>query len=150
VIALDLKLFCTVPTTWLWHHLTCGCLQLSRNICKEFMSHVMKKFKLVWKNGFENRVSVEFFTELYSDWFIQRVWCWRHCFKLEEHNIEEWGTEQNILSELYFMFCFITVPCLDVKIQIWRHYFPNPWCESHLRSLWHICWGQINSWSSGI
>jgi len=26
--------------------------QLSRNIWKEFMSHVMKKFKLLWKNGF--------------------------------------------------------------------------------------------------
>jgi len=31
------------------------------------MSHVMKKFKLLWKNGFEKRVDVEFFIELYSD-----------------------------------------------------------------------------------
>ena len=121
VIALDLKLFHTLPTTWLWHHLTFGCLQLSRNIWKEFMSHVMKKFKLLWKSSCENKVNVEFFIELYTDWSIQRVWCWRLCFELEGHYIEEWGIVQNILSELYFVFCFITVPCLAVKIQIWRH-----------------------------
>jgi hypothetical protein len=28
-------------------------------------------------------------------------------------------------SELYFMFCLISIPCLGVKIQTWRHYFLN-------------------------
>ena len=43
----DLKLFHTTDTARIWHCLTPGCLQLSRNISKEFISHVMKKFKLL-------------------------------------------------------------------------------------------------------
>jgi hypothetical protein len=44
VVALDFKLFHFLPTARLWHCLTYGCLQLLRNISKEFMSPVMKKF----------------------------------------------------------------------------------------------------------
>jgi len=40
------------PYSPVWHHLDFGCLQLSRNISKEFISHVMRKFKLLWENGF--------------------------------------------------------------------------------------------------
>ena len=42
------------PYSLIWHRLTSGCLQHSRNLSKEFMLHVMKKFKLLPENGFEN------------------------------------------------------------------------------------------------
>ena len=38
------------PYSPVWHRLDFGCSQLSRNISKEFISHVMK-FKLLWENG---------------------------------------------------------------------------------------------------
>ena len=79
VIALDLKLFHTLPTAWLWHLLTYGSSQLSRNICEGFISHMMMKFKLLWENVFENGGTDS----------KKRVWCWRHCITLEGHYIEK-------------------------------------------------------------
>jgi hypothetical protein len=40
-------------------------------------------------------------------------------------------------SELYFVFCFILIPCLRVKIQTWRHYFLKTLCHffKHLLGL---------------
>jgi len=55
-IVLGFKLFHILPTASLWHYLTYGCLQLLRNISKESMSHVIKKFKLPWENGFESSI----------------------------------------------------------------------------------------------
>jgi hypothetical protein len=53
-IASDLKLFHTLPTAWIWHSMTSGCLQPLGNISNEFISHVMKQLKLLWENDFEN------------------------------------------------------------------------------------------------
>jgi hypothetical protein len=33
-------------------------LQFSRNISKEFISHVMKKFKLLWENAFKKSLKL--------------------------------------------------------------------------------------------
>jgi hypothetical protein len=33
-------------------------LQISRNISKEFISHGIKKFKLLWENGFKNSLKI--------------------------------------------------------------------------------------------
>jgi hypothetical protein len=41
----------------MWLRLAFGCLQLLRNISDEFISHVMKMFKLLQENGFENMCS---------------------------------------------------------------------------------------------
>ena len=49
----DLKLAHIPPRACIWHQLTPG-LQLSRNISKEFILHVMKTFMLLWENGFKN------------------------------------------------------------------------------------------------
>jgi hypothetical protein len=85
------------------------------------MSHVMKKFKLLWKNGFENRVDVEFFIELiHTVCLVLVALFWTR--RMQHRRVRYW---KKFTSELYFMFCFITVPCLMVKIQIWRHYFLN-------------------------
>jgi hypothetical protein len=43
-IASDMRLFNTLPTTWYWHCLTSGCSELSRNIPKATVSHLIKKF----------------------------------------------------------------------------------------------------------
>jgi len=56
-IALGFKLFHILPTASLWHCLTYGCPQLLRNISREFMSYVMKKFKLLGENGFESSMT---------------------------------------------------------------------------------------------
>lgn len=42
------------PYSLIRHRLTSGCLQHSKNLSKEFTLHVMKKFKLLRENGFEN------------------------------------------------------------------------------------------------
>jgi hypothetical protein len=47
-------LFHTFPTALIWHHLTSGCSEISRNISKAIVSHVMKNFKPLQQNGFEN------------------------------------------------------------------------------------------------
>jgi hypothetical protein len=54
--ASDLRLFHTLPTAQILHCPTYGCSELTRNILKAIVSHVMKKFKLLWQNGFENRL----------------------------------------------------------------------------------------------
>jgi len=38
------------PTTQIWHCLTSGCQQLSRDILKDFTAHVMM---MIGENGFE-------------------------------------------------------------------------------------------------
>lgn len=42
------------PYSLIWHRLTSGCLQHSRILSQEFMLQVMRKFKLLRENGFEN------------------------------------------------------------------------------------------------
>jgi hypothetical protein len=42
------------PAAWMWPCLAFGCLQLSGNVSDKFISHVMKTFKLLKENGFEN------------------------------------------------------------------------------------------------
>jgi hypothetical protein len=46
------------------HHLTSRCLQLSRNISKKFISHVMMNCKLPWEYGFENSLKISTVTGL--------------------------------------------------------------------------------------
>jgi len=52
----DFKLFHTLPTAHNGHYLTSSYLQLSRNISKEFISHVIRKFQLIWENGSEHNL----------------------------------------------------------------------------------------------
>ena len=53
----DLKFFHTLSTAWIWHHRTYGCLHLSKNISKKFISHVMMKFKLLQEYGFKESLN---------------------------------------------------------------------------------------------
>jgi hypothetical protein len=53
-----------LPTAQIWHNLTSGCLKLSRNISKEFISYVMKKLKLLQENGFKNSLRISAVTGL--------------------------------------------------------------------------------------
>jgi hypothetical protein len=43
---------------WIWQHLTSDRLHVPRNISKDFISHVMKKFGLLWEDGFENSLKL--------------------------------------------------------------------------------------------
>jgi hypothetical protein len=52
----DFKLFHTLPIARNGHCLTPGYLQLSINVSKEFISHVIRKFKLIWANGSEHNL----------------------------------------------------------------------------------------------
>jgi hypothetical protein len=47
-------LFHALSTAHNGHCLTSGYLQLSRNVSKELISHVIRKFKLIWENGSEH------------------------------------------------------------------------------------------------
>jgi hypothetical protein len=48
-----MKLFQILLTAWIWHCLTSGCLHLSRNLSRAFISDEIK-FKLLEQNSFEN------------------------------------------------------------------------------------------------
>ena len=48
----NMMLFLTLPTAQIWHILTSS-LQLSRNISKEFISHMMKQCHLLQENAFK-------------------------------------------------------------------------------------------------
>jgi hypothetical protein len=56
--ASDLKLSHTLHAAQVWHRLTAGCLQHSRNISKELISHVIKEFKQLWENGFKYSLNI--------------------------------------------------------------------------------------------
>jgi len=73
-----------LPYSLIWHRLTSGCLQHSRNLSQEFMLHVMKKFKLLRENGFEN--SPKNSTPTGSKKLFQR---WRRCIEREGQFVEE-------------------------------------------------------------
>jgi len=57
-IASDFRLFNALPTAWFWLCLTYGCSELSRNIPKAIVSHVIKKFKMLRQNDFENSLKI--------------------------------------------------------------------------------------------
>jgi len=95
------KLFHALPMAWIWHHLTSGYLQFSRNISKEFISHV-KKFKLLWENAFKKSLKLSTVTGL-KDLF-------RYC-------MVKYGIETKYTLWAIFYFLFILIPCLAVKIQ---------------------------------
>ena len=97
-----LKLFHALPMAWIWHHLTSGYLQFSRNISKEFILHVMKRFKLLWKNAFKKSLKLSTSTGL-------KV--------LFRYYMEKYGTETKYTFWATFYFLFILIPCLVVKIQ---------------------------------
>jgi hypothetical protein len=56
----------------------------------------------------------EFYTDGFEK-FVQRRRCW---IELEGRYMESEIPKQGTHSELYFMFCFISMFNLDVKIQI--------------------------------
>ena len=106
---------------WIWHHLTAGCLQFSRNISKEFNSRVMKMFTLLWENDFENSLKLSTATGLknlftaagtVSTKLIVRGKIWYR------HQI-------HILSYIWFHVLDILSGCKDT---IWRHNFMNTLC----------------------
>jgi hypothetical protein len=45
-----------------------GCSELSKNISKPTISRVMKKFKLLWQNGFENSLKNSTATDSKREW----------------------------------------------------------------------------------
>lgn len=47
---IEFKMFHALSTAKIWHRLTSGCMKFLRNISKEFISHVMNKFKLLQEN----------------------------------------------------------------------------------------------------
>jgi hypothetical protein len=93
-------------------------VHLSKNISKEFISHVMKKFKLLRENGFKNSGRNSTATGLKNLFIAGGIVS--HRWETMREN-ELW--EQSTYFELYFLFCFISIPCLGVKIQTWRHHF---------------------------
>jgi hypothetical protein len=70
----DFTLFHTLPTAHNGHCLTSNYLQLSRNVSKEFISHVIRKFKLIWENGSEHNLKSSTAMGL-------NVQHWGHCIK---------------------------------------------------------------------
>jgi hypothetical protein len=42
--------------------------------------------------------------------------------------------KESTQSELYFVLCFISIPCMGVNIQIWRQYFRNAPCNFNMSS----------------
>jgi len=102
----DVKLFFTLPTAKFWHSLTSG-LQLSRNISKELISHVMNQCHLLQENGFKNSLKNSLVTgskNLFSAGSIasnKRETMWK---------IEVYLWKQSTHHELYFVFCFIVIP----------------------------------------
>jgi hypothetical protein len=49
---LDFMLFHTFPAVRIWHRLTAGCSQLSRNILKEFIVHVIEEVQAAVQKWF--------------------------------------------------------------------------------------------------
>lgn len=111
--------FPTPSTASNWHHLTSGYLQLSKNISKKFISHVITNFKLSQENGCKRA------------WIILKPWvqktCWplaalyptrgRLCGKIKYTNTV------HILS--YILLCCILMPCLGVNIQPQLSEYPS-------------------------
>ena len=101
------SLFYTLPTAKIWHSLTSG-LQLSSNISKELISHVMKQCHLLQENGFKNSLKNSKVTgskNLFSAGSIvsnkgETVW-----------KIEVYLWKQSTHHELYL--CFVSLWCLD-------------------------------------
>lgn len=102
----DVKLFYTLPTAKIWHSMTSG-LQLSRNILKELISHVMKQCHLLQENDFKNSLKNSTLTgskSLFSAGSIvsnKRETMWK---------IEVGLWKQCTHHELYFVFRFILMP----------------------------------------
>ena len=110
----DLKLFHALPTAHNGHCLTSGYLQLSRNVSNEFISHVIRKFKLIWENGSEHNTKISTAMGL-------NVHHWWHVKWVGDY-VEKRGTETKYA--FWPIFCFVSFQDL-VKIQMWMHYFLN-------------------------
>jgi hypothetical protein len=95
--------------------------QLSRNISKEFISHVMK----IWLQ--------EQPEEFYTRRFKKLVRCWQR--------ITMWKNEvqkQSTPSELYFVFCFISIPCVDESYKNAGSTFQTPYMAVNPEEKTHI------------
>ena len=80
-------------------------------------SNMMKQFKLLWENYFENS------WEFYSDGFKKLVQHWQH---LKQENMEKWGakTKYTLWAIFCIFFPFNTLPGRK-DIQTQKHYFRN-------------------------
>jgi hypothetical protein len=89
--------------------LTSGCLKLSRNMSKEFISHVME-FKLLWENGFEK--SQKSFTVTGSkNLFTTSDVVSNDMETTWKNKVQKQGTHFG----LYFVLCFILMAYLGLR-----------------------------------
>ena len=124
--AWDLKLLQSLCTAWILDRLTSVCLQLSRKLSRAFIPDEMK-FKLLQQNGFENSLQCYMALGLKNLFKAGGVKLNKRetTLKIEVHKL-------STHSELYFVFCFMLIPCLGVKTHTWRHYFPTFFVQTHL------------------
>jgi len=85
------------------------------NVSKDFISYVIRKFKLIWENDSEHNMKSSTAMGL-------NVQHWGRCIKWVEYYVEKRGTE--IKYAFWAILCFDSFQDL-VKIQTWMHYFLN-------------------------
>jgi hypothetical protein len=132
---LNFKLFHALPIAQIWHLVTSGWLQLSRNISKDLISHVMTKLKLLWENNSKTSWRV-------LDWQVWLIQHWQYCFK--EEIVEKWGIETKYTFWAIFcvLFPFDTLPgSKDIGITF-QITFIYSLCEN-LKIILHSCTKKI-------
>jgi len=75
----------------------------------------MKKFMMLHENGFENGLKISTVIGLKNMFSAGGI-----VLNKREHMWNNEAQEQSTCSELYFVLCFILIPCLGVHIQTHR------------------------------
>lgn len=86
------------------------------------------KFKLLHQNGFENSLQCYIALGLKNLFKAGGVKLNKRDTTLK-NQVHKLSTHY----ELYFVFCFMLIPCLGVKTDTLRHYFPTFFVHTHLK-----------------
>jgi hypothetical protein len=110
-------LFNTLPTACIGHYLTSVCR--SQETRQRISSHLQwsssRYGKMVTRRAWNSRVKgLKYVFSTGGTILNKRDSTWKSEVK-----------KQSTHPELYSMFCFIGIPCLGVRIQMWRHYCLN-------------------------
>jgi hypothetical protein len=85
------------------------------------------KFKLLQQNGFEKSLKSYMALALKNLFKAGGV-----TLNKRETTLKNEVQKLSTHSELYFVFCFMPIPCMAVKTHMWRHYFPTFFLQTHL------------------
>lgn len=100
--ASDVKLFHALPTVWIWHHLTSSFSELSKNISKAIISHVIKSSSCYRK--IVSRTAWRILQQNRTEKLVQHSWC----YIIWGETVEKWGTETKVHT-LNHIVCFVSL-----------------------------------------